>query len=521
MRRIQLSRMLLGAAGLSILGAGCEPLPSDTETEPGTTTTVTTTMRIPECGDGFLDPEEGEGCDDGNLEPGDGCSPECQITGCGDGVLQDGEECDDGNTDPSDLCTDQCTNAVCGDGDVLAGVELCDGDGCAACSEVLPIEQVTGYCARLFDGRVKCWGGNGYGMLGLGDKEHRGDDPGEMGEHLPVVELGTGVTAVHLTSGYAHTCALMAGGGLKCWGANGRGQSGGGFVFSVGEAPGEMGDDLAFVDVGTGRHVLSVSAGEAHTCAVLDDNSLKCWGRNDAGQLGLGDEVDRGVLDDDMGDALPALELGTGRSAVQVSAGRDMSCVLLDDGTVKCWGVNLNGALGMGDKTWRGDNPGEMGDTLPPVDLGAGAKAIAVTVNDQSACALMEDQALKCWGDGAAGVSGYVGDEAADMGDALVPVYLGKGRSVLQFAQGTLPCVVADDGTGHCHWGGEFDQLPFGEGVTLTSLFIGYPRNGATLGDGTLKCWGNNNVGQLGMGDTESRSLSPDLPIVHLYDDRW
>lgn len=81
-----------------------------------------------------------------------------------------------------------------------------------------------------------------------------------------------------------------------------------------------MGDALPFVDLGTNRTALSVAAGGERTCAILDDGSLKCWGRNAGGQLGLGDLDPRGVGPSQMGDLLPAVALGTGRTAVSLAS---------------------------------------------------------------------------------------------------------------------------------------------------------------------------------------------------------
>jgi alpha-tubulin suppressor-like RCC1 family protein len=71
-----------------------------------------------------------------------------------------------------------------------------------------------------------------------------------------------------------------------------------------------------------------------------------------------------------MGDDLPVVDLGTGRTAKMISAGGEHTCALLDDDSVKCWGRNQYGQLGLGDTSNRGDGPGEMGDNLPVVDLG-------------------------------------------------------------------------------------------------------------------------------------------------------
>lgn len=109
----------------------------------------------------------------------------------------------------------------------------------------------------------------------------------------------------------------------------------------------------------------------SHTCAVLDNDSVKCWGDNGVGQLGLGDQITRSDNADEVGDALPVVNLGTGRTAKDITANERDTCALLDNNSLKCWGFNRFGQLGLGDTSDRGDDPNEMGDALPTVDLGS------------------------------------------------------------------------------------------------------------------------------------------------------
>jgi E3 ubiquitin-protein ligase HERC3 len=147
--------------------------------------------------------------------------------------------------------------------------------------------------------------------LGLGDTSDRGDEPLEMGDDLPAVDLGTDRTARALAAGAEHTCALLDDGTVKCWGSNFVGQVGLGDIDHRGDGPLEMGDNLPAVDLGTGRTAQALAAGEYHTCALLDDGTVKCWGGNDYGELGLGDTNGRGDAPGEMGDALPAINLGS------------------------------------------------------------------------------------------------------------------------------------------------------------------------------------------------------------------
>ncbi|CAE7391738.1 Rcbtb1 [Symbiodinium necroappetens] len=198
---------------------------------------------------------------------------------------------------------------------------------------------------RLDDGTVKCWGYNNQGQLGLGTTEQMGDGTSEMGDYLP---------------------AVLDDGTVKCWGFNSYGQLGLGTTDSMGDGSHEMGDYLPAVSLGTGRSAVEVAAG---ACARLDDGSVKCWGRNRHGQLGLGTTDNMGDGSSEMGDYLPAVSLGTGRSAVELAPGDTHTCARLDDGAVKCWGYNLRGELGLGTTDYMGDGSNEMADHLPPIDI--------------------------------------------------------------------------------------------------------------------------------------------------------
>ena len=112
-------------------------------------------------------------------------------------------------------------------------------------------------------------------------------------------------------------------------------------------------------------NALQVAAGEGHTCAIQTNGSVKCWGANWVGQLGYGDSTDRGDNAGEMGTDLPIVDLGTNHTATQISSGFAHTCVILDDGTLKCWGYNNYGQLGVGDKVNHGNDTNQMGEYLP------------------------------------------------------------------------------------------------------------------------------------------------------------
>jgi alpha-tubulin suppressor-like RCC1 family protein len=222
-------------------------------------------------------------------------------------------------------------------------------------------------CAILNDDTVKCWGENSDGQLGLGDVVTRGDGANEMGDALPAVSLGVGKTAKALTARGSHTCALLSDDTVKCWGGNGQGGLGLGDTMKRGDAANEMGDALASVDLGLGLVGKGVFGGLNFTCAVLKTDRVKCWGRNAVGQLGQGDTTNRGDGVGPMGNGLPAISLGEGRTVKSLAVGINHACALLNNNAVKCWGGALAGQLGLGDEQSRGDGIGEMGDALPAV----------------------------------------------------------------------------------------------------------------------------------------------------------
>ena len=128
---------------------------------------------------------------------------------------------------------------------------------------------------------------------------------------------------------HAHVCA----GRLKCWGQGTNGQLGTGNANNLGDGSNEM-QNLQTISVGSGHTVVEVSCGRKHVCAILSDGALRCWGKNDKGQLGLGNAAD---TTSSTPSALSAVDLGTGMTAVAVACGREHTCAILKDGSVKCW----------------------------------------------------------------------------------------------------------------------------------------------------------------------------------------
>lgn len=328
-------------------------------------------------------------------------------------------------------------------------------------------------CAISTSGKLKCWGMNDHGQLGLGDTAHRGDDSGEMGTNLPYVNLGTGRTVKAVAMGDKYNCALLDNDKVKCWGENANGQLGYGDTVDRGDNSGEMGDNLPYVDLGTGITPKTITASGDHTCVIFTNSKLKCWGYNNDGELGYEDQNNRGDNSGEMGDNLPYVDAGTGRTFKVVEAATHHTCAILDNDKMKCWGHNGFGQLGQGDTNGRGHYSGSMGDSLGYIDLGTGRTAKAIMTGDFSNCALLDNSKLKCWGRNHHGQAGQghandIGGNAGEMGDNLAYVNVGTGLTV----------------------------------KAVTSMF---DHACAILSNDKVKCWGYNNSGQLGLGDTTNR----------------
>jgi len=409
----------------------------------------------------------------------------------------------------------------------------------------------TGYnhtCAILPDNALKCWGANDYGELGQGDTDARGDNPNEMDDNLPAINVGTGRTVKAVSANYRATCAILDDDSLKCWGRNDSGQLGLGDTDARGDSAGEMGDNLPAVNLGTGRTAKAISLGTYSACAILDDSSVKCWGSNDIGELGQGDSEYRGDGAGEMGDALNAVNLGTGRTAKAITVGEQHACAILDNDTVKCWGNNSKGQLGQGDSDHRGDGAGEMGDDLPAIDLGTGRTAKAISGSGYHTCAILDNNSVKCWGNGDSGQLGYGdtnnrGDNGSEMGDNLPAIDLGTGRTAKAISAGEYKtCALLDNDTVKC-WGwnyygelGQGDTNNRGDdsnemGDNLPAIDLGTGRTAkaisttslnhtcALLDNNTIKCWGWGFYGELGNGSTEnvgdaSGEMGDNLPAI-------
>ena len=298
-----------------------------------------------------------------------------------------------------------------------------------------PIDITAGYehtCVLSLQHTIKCWGRNAQGALGYGDYHNRGDEAEEMGDTLPLVALGNGFTPILLSIGFRHTCALSTTQTIKCWGANDYGQLGYGDTQDRGKNAGEMGDSLSIVSLHHNFTPLDIRLGHTHTCALSTQHTIQCWGNNTYGQLGYGNTHTYGTASNETEDQLPLVNLGIDFHPVALVSGAQYNCALSTHQQIKCWGWNDHGQLGYGDTETRGDEDGEMGGSLPFLDLGSGFTPITLFLGTSHSCAVSSEKALKCWGWNDQGQLGYGdtvtrGDESGEMGPSLSIIPLGRG----------------------------------------------------------------------------------------------
>ncbi|MCA9686128.1 MAG: chromosome condensation regulator, partial [Myxococcales bacterium] len=380
---------------------------------------------------------------------------------CGNEALDQGEECDDGNDVDGDGCDNDCSF-----------------------TQILQIAAGGAHtCALIEGGRLRCWGQNSFGQLGYGHANNIGDTetPASAGD----VTLPGPVEAIAL--GGFHTCGLFADGELRCWGQSNYGQLG------YGDGANNLGDDESLADlapVELGANPATVLAtSENHSCALLDNGKIRCWGQVLNGRLGLGmllPQYGNYIGDDETPADAPQVFLGPDAKAIR--AGRAHTCAITVGDQVRCWGVAASGRLGYGNQTVIGDDesPSDAGDVAVYPDGFMGTVS-ALALGDGHSCALYSNGEVRCWGEANEG-------------------QLGQGKK-------------DDWGDGANEAPGDLPAISLGESAVAISA--GNLFSCALLSTGEVRCWGDSTKGQLGLGDTEkigddAGELPDTVPVVDL-----
>lgn len=308
--------------------------------------------------------------------------------------------------------------------------------------------------------------------------------------------------ATMIATGRLHSCALIEDGTVRCWGYAELGQLGNGAPL----------DTLAFdvpVEVMDLEGVTAISSFSDHTCALDDAGAVWCWGDNAFGQLGDGTTSPSNV----------PLRVPGLTGVDLVAAGWEHNCAVLADGGAVCWGKNDYGQLG---------NDSNV-DSSTPVAVSGLADVISIAAGRYHSCAVTGDGAAWCWG---GDTFGELGDDEA-LSASYVPVGVaGLGSGVRHIAAGdSVGCAITDTGAARC-WGvNNAGQLGNGEsgsfveshtpvgvvgldsGVTSISPGFGYT---CAVVDGAAQCWGSNYNGELGVGEDAGFVTATPVGVVGL-----
>ncbi len=232
-------------------------------------------------------------------------------------------------------------------------------------------------CLVSQDGDAYCWGSNQQGQLGNGTQGGYTSTP-------RIVE-GVDVDFESVAVGNEHSCAITTEGELYCWGANWDGQLGDG-SWENSATPVQVSSSE------TWKFVVS-SGGARHTCAISISDELHCWGQNHEGQLGDGTYNNANTPQQVQ---LQSSETGKVVDASVVGFGA--SCALLEDSSTFCWGINARGYLG--DGTW------QYSTTPVSVSILEGSEVLEISSGREHSCILLASDQIMCWGFGNGGVIG-------------------------------------------------------------------------------------------------------------------
>ena len=343
-------------------------------------------------------------------------------------------------------------------------------------------------CYAGYDGSVRCWGDNAFGQIGDGTRRT------QIIPTLVQISSGKNLTmALATAAGWDHSCAIVAGGKILCWGSNSHGQLG------IGQLP----DQFFATEVpalspsvnNVNDAVVQVAAGRAHTCALVSTRSVYCWGNNTYGQ------VSPAGTRTDYFSPVPLPVTGVSFGADTIAAGENHTCAILAtipsqfvSGGVRCWGSNSRGQLGT--------SLGGAHDAIVVLP----SLAVSITAGRAHTCAVRVDGGVSCWGENA---FGQLGDDT--LTDRATPVDVVGLTDVVALSAGdSHTCAVLADGSGRC-WGlnqaGQLGDrtkttqvharrvLNFSNGLSVAA---GLSHSCAALASGSLACWGGNALGQLG-----------------------
>ena len=332
---------------------------------------------------------------------------------------------------------------------------------------------------------ITCWGSNVFGQLGRDDTLTIGDNE-QLSTSLKIVNLG-GRNIVGMCAGTGHTCVLDDQGGVSCFGLNTAGQLGLGHTLNVGSGgTTAKPNDVGLIDFGNATRATQIACGSTHTCALIDDQSIRCWGNSTLGQTGLGTTD----LVASVPETLPSLTgpvyLFPGTKAFAIFAGGDSTAVLLHrpltNSRLLTFGANNRGQLGLGhtNNIGDGETPGDGTGSFPFFGNIDGKMPYYASIGKHHMCVILMWDHVACVGAGTVGQLGYLSTN--DIGDNE---RASKGGLVALSTWGVL----------------NYTQTgPFPDQIAISN------HHGCAILDDrkSLSCWGINTEGYLGLGFTNS-----------------
>lgn len=392
-------------------------------------------------GHGYCDGVTGEAvCTCQGLYLGESCS-ECPF-----GFADAGDECleicvvspcNNASCDPSTgeaVCTCYDTHEGTDCNSCVAGYQNL-GNGACGANVVSLSADLNRTCAVLDNGTMRCWGSSITSGLGYPDVEKVGCD------ELPTYEAGAvaiGSVVTQVAVGPEHTCALLGDGTVHCYGSGDSGKLGYGNTDTIGD------DEpvAAGGAVSVGGTVESVVVGPHNTCVIVTGGVVRCWGRGS--DLFLTQNT-LPVGDDELPSSIDPIDVGG--PAAQIELGEQMACARRVDGAVRCWGNNGFGALGAG-------TSGAWLDPTTLADVALPGLAVDIAVGDWHACAVLQGGALHCWGINFQGTLGY--GHTDNLGKEETPTDIGPvnvgGPVASVEASGNQTCAILTSGSLRC-WG--------------------------------------------------------------------
>ena len=300
--------------------------------------------------------------------------------------------------------------------------------------------------ARMIDGSIQGWGENGQNNIGC---DTTGDPNCWWGgaQWTPLqTNMPSTRTAIQVSPGLHHSCAVMDDLSVWCWGQNNYGQVGNG------NAPQDVNQGPTNIPLPTGRTAIALAGGSQYSCAVLDDGSAMCWGSNDYGQLGTGNYVD-------VDEPTAVTAIPSNRTIAAISAAQKTTCAILDDGNLVCWGRGELGQFGDGTYT-------SSSTTARYVSLPAGRTAISIATGMEHVCAVLDDHSAWCWGNNS---YGQIGDGTTTNRPMPTSVSFPAGLTVSVITTGsTHTCAIASNASVYC-WGSH-EEGELGLGVDSTGF---------------------------------------------------